>query len=81
MGIVGLVFGIISIIGFFIGLIPFLGWFNWFNIPLALVGLIISIIGAATNKDSSAPAVTGIVLCAIAIFIGAFRLMLGGGLL
>ena len=81
MGIVGLVFGIISIIGFFIGLIPFLGWFNWFNIPLALVGLIISIIAAATNKDSKAPAVTGIVLCAIAIFIGAFRLMLGGGLL
>jgi hypothetical protein len=81
MGIVGLVFGIISIVGFFVGLIPFLGWFNWFNIPLAFVGLIISIVGAAMNNDSKVPAVTGIVLCAIAIFIGAFRLMLGGGLL
>ena len=81
MGIVGLVFGLISIVGFFIGLIPFLGWFNWFNIPLALVGLFISIIGAATNNNSKGPAITGIVLCAIAVMIGAFRLMLGGGLL
>ena len=81
MGIVGLVFGIISIVGFFIGLIPFLGWFNWFNIPLAFVGLVISIIGAATNDNSKGPAITGIVLCAIAIFVGALRLMLGFGLL
>jgi formate-dependent nitrite reductase membrane component NrfD len=81
MGIVGLVFGVISIVGFFIGLIPFLGWFNWFNIPLALVGLVISIIAAATNENSRGPAVIGIVLCAIAVLVGAFRLMLGGGLL
>lgn len=81
MGIVGLVFGIISIVGFFIGLIPFLGWFNWFNIPLAFVGLVISIVGAASNDNSKGPAITGIVLCAIAIFVGALRLMLGGGLL
>jgi hypothetical protein len=81
MGIAGLILGVISIIGFFIGLIPFLGWFNWFNIPLALAGLIISIIGAATNDNSKGPAITGVILCSIAIFIGAFRLMLGGGLL
>lgn len=81
MGIAGLIVGIIAIIGFFIGMIPFLGWFNWFNIPLAAVGLLFSIIGAATSRDSRTPAVVGIVLCAIAIFIGGIRLMLGGGLL
>ncbi len=81
MGIVGLVFGVISIVGFFIGLIPFLGWFNWFNIPLAFAGLILSIISAASNENSKGPAITGIILCSIAVFIGGFRLMLGGGLL
>lgn len=81
MSIAGLIFGLISIVGFFIGLIPFLGWFNWFNIPVALAGLIISIVGAATNSNSKGPAITGVVLCSIALFIGAFRLMLGGGLL
>jgi hypothetical protein len=80
MGIAGLIIGIITIIGFFIGMIPFLGWFNWFNIPLAALGLLFGIIGAATAKNSRASAITGIVLCAIAIFIGGIRLMLGGGL-
>ena len=43
-------------------------------------GLHPGIVGAATNENSKGPAVTGIVLCAIAVLIGAFRLMLGGGL-
>ncbi len=81
MGIAGLIVGIIAIIGFFIGMVPFLGWFNWFNIPLAAVGLLLSIIGAATARDNRTPAVVGIILCAIAVIIGGFRLMLGGGLL
>ena len=81
MGIAGLIVGIIAIIGFFIGMVPFLGWFNWFNIPLAAVGLLLSIIGAATARDNRTPAVVGIILCAVAVIIGGFRLMLGGGLL
>ncbi len=81
MGIAGLIIGIISIIGFFIGLIPFLGWFNWLNIPLALVGLILSLIGAAASDNFKGPAITGIILCGIALFVGAFRLVLGGGLI
>jgi len=79
MGIAGLIIGIISIVGFLIGMIPFLGWFNWFNIPLAGLGLLFGIIGAATS-DSKGSSIAGIVLCAIAIFIGGIRLMLGGGL-
>lgn len=80
MGIAGLIIGIFSIIGFFIGLIPFLGWFNWFNIPFALLGLILSIVGISTG-NSRAAAITGIVLCGTAVFVGAFRLLLGGGIL
>lgn len=81
MGIAGLIIGLITIVGFFIGLIPFLGWFNWFNIPLAIIGLVLSVIGAATNDNSKGPAITGMVLCGIALFVGAFRLILGGGLI
>jgi len=81
MGIAGLIIGIFAIIGFFIGLIPFFGWFNWLNIPLAGLGLLFGILGAVFNQDSRGPAIAGIVLCAIAIFIGGFRLMLGGGIL
>ncbi len=80
MGITGLIIGIFSIIGFFIGLIPLLGWFNWFNIPFALLGLILSIVGVSTGNSKGA-GITGIVLCGIAVFIGAFRLLLGGGIL
>jgi len=81
MGIAGLIIGIITIVGFFIGLIPFLGWFNWFNIPLAVLGLILSIIATGMNERLKGPAITGIILCGIAVFIGAFRLLIGGGLI
>ncbi len=81
MGIAGLIIGIITIVGFFIGLIPFLGWFNWFNIPLAVLGLILSIIATGMNERSKGPAITGLILCGIAVFIGAFRLLIGGGLI
>ncbi len=81
MGIAGLIIGLITIVGFFIGLIPFLGWFNWFNIPLATLGLVLSIIATGMNERSKGPAITGIILCAIAIFIGGFRLLIGGGLI
>ncbi len=81
MKIASLVFGILSIIGMFIAFIPFLGWLNWGNIPFAVVGLIISIIATVTAKGKRGSSIAGIILCAIAIFAGALRLILGGGIL
>jgi len=82
MQVISLTWGILAIIGMFIGLIPCIGALNWLNIPFAVAGLIVSIIAHAThpgpNKSSS---MTGIVLCAIAIVIGAKRLIMGGGIL
>ncbi|HEX74580.1 MAG TPA: hypothetical protein G4N93_05455 [Dehalococcoidia bacterium] len=79
MGIVSLILGIISIIGMFIGLLPFLGWMNWGVIPIAGVGLIISIVAIATAKENRGLSIAGLILCAVALLIGTIRLIIGGG--
>lgn len=71
MNTIGRIFGILAIIGMLIGMIPLLGWINWLNIPLATIGLMLSIIGKSKG---------GIVICVVAIFFGLFRLALGGGI-
>lgn len=71
MQTIGRIFGILAIIGMLIGMIPLLGWINWLNIPLAIIGLMLSIIGKSKG---------GIVICVVAIFFGLFRLALGGGI-
>lgn len=71
MNTIGRIFGILAIIGMLIGMIPLLGWINWLNIPLAIIGLMLSIIGKSKG---------GIVICVVAIFFGFFRLSLGGGI-
>lgn len=75
-----LIMGIISICGMVIGFFPCFGSLNWINIPFSGVGLIIGII--AYNQEDGEPkgnAKTGIILCAIAVFLGLFRLLIGGG--
>ena len=82
MQVISLIWGILALIGMFIGLIPCVGALNWLNIPFAICGLIVSLIA-----HSSAPrgyrnsSLTGIILCAIAIVIGAKRLIMGGGII
>lgn len=82
MQIISLAWGILALLGFFVGVIPCLGWMNWFNIPFAAAGLIFSIIAFAGGKPGMrSSSVWGIVLCCIAVLIGAKRLVLGGGIL
>ena len=80
MKIVSFVLGIVSIIGMFIGLIPFLGWINWGVIPIAAVGLIISIVAIASEKENRGLGIAGLILCTIALLIGIIRLIIGGGI-
>lgn len=86
------IIGIVTIVGMFIGLIPCLGWFNWFNLPLAIVGLVLGFI--AYNNERQAPVQhdpnttyyrnnsmpIGIILNAVAFGFGLIRLFLGGGI-
>jgi len=81
MQVLGLILGIFSIIGMFIFFLPFLGAFNWLNIPFALAGLIISLIGTATAKGDRGVGIAGIILCSIAIVVGILRLKIGCGII
>ncbi len=78
MQIFGFIMGIFSILGMLIGLLPFLGWSNWFVIPFAGIGLIVSIVGIAISKRDGI-GIAGIVLCCLALFISIPRLFIGGG--
>jgi hypothetical protein len=72
MKTIGRIFGILALIVMIIGLIPFFGWLNWFGIPLAILGLILSVIGKSNG---------GMVICAVAIVVGLLRLFMGGGII
>lgn len=80
MQIVSLVWGIIALIGFFIGLIPCFGSLNWLNVPFAAVGLIISIVAYSSNNENRSPATIGIIFNSIAIAFGIIRLIIGFGI-
>jgi len=72
LAIPGMVMGLISLIIMFIAMIPLLGWLNWINIPLAVVGLLFSLIGRSR---------TGTVICIVVILLGVFRLQMGWGII
>jgi hypothetical protein len=77
-----LVFGIFSILIMIVGFFPCLGALNWINIPIAGIGLIISIIALTQNieGESNGKAVGGIIMCGIAMIFGLIRLLMGGGI-
>ena len=79
MQVLSLAWGILALLGFLLGFIPCLGWFNILNIPFAIVGFILGLIAfASAQPGRRAFSVVGILLCLIAILIGAKRWILGG---
>lgn len=79
MGALGCGAGLLAAVTFFIGLIPFLGWLNWFTtLPLAAISAALAY--AATQRaphDRGARMTLAASLILIAITL--FRLSLGGG--
>ena len=79
MQILSLAWGILAILGFMLGVLPCLGWFNILNIPFAILGFVIGLIAFASGVPGRRGfSVVGIILCLIAILIGAKRWILGG---
>jgi hypothetical protein len=65
---------------FAIAMFPCAGWINWFNIPLAVVGLVISIVALTQGPASErTKPIVGLCCCAVAVLFGGIRLLLGGG--
>jgi hypothetical protein len=60
--------------------IPFLAWLNFLNVPLAIIGLIISISAILKASDSDKSYLRySIIACSAAILVGVARLIIGVG--
>ena len=79
LSIFSLVWGILATLGLAVAFIPCLGPLNYFNIPFAVFGLLFSILAIVLSPKKEL-AIAGSLLCAIAIFIGAIRLVIGFGI-
>lgn len=79
LSILSLIWGILAIIGMAVAIIPFLGAFNYLNIPFAAFGLLFSLLALIVSSKKEV-AVAGCVLCGVAIFLGSIRLVLGFGI-
>jgi hypothetical protein len=68
----GRLLAIISIFGMLLGFIPLLGWLNWLVIPVAIIGLLFSVISGSRGA---------MIICIVAIVLGMLRLKLGFGII
>lgn len=75
-----LVLGVVVVLGMMLAFLPLLGWMNWGVIPVAIIGLVISIIATAMAKEKKGAAIAGIILCAIAVFGCSICLIINGGI-
>jgi len=81
MQVISLAWAILALIGMVVGFIPCFGWVNWFNIPFAFAGFIVSIIAYASARHGERNnALVAIILCVLAILLGSKRLALGWGI-
>ena len=80
MSILGFIIGVLTGLGLTLSIFPLLGWLNWLNIPVAIIGLILSIIGTSKGKHRFF-GIAGIIINALIIIFGAIRLYLGGGII
>jgi hypothetical protein len=82
MGLISLLWGIVSICWMVIALIPLLGAANWLLIPFAAIGAVIGAIGIAiTAPGNRGRAKAGLLLNVVAIMVGIVRLNLGFGII
>ena len=79
MGFIGLIVSFVAAVFMFVGLIPFLGWLNWFTtLPVAIAGAVLSIITLLRNPRSLF-GVGGLIISLAVLFVAVVRLSLGWG--
>ncbi len=82
MGLLSLLWGLVSIVWMIVAFIPLLGWGNWFMIPFAGMGAILAGIAfAMTAPANRGRAKAGLILNGIAVIVGVIRLQMGGGII
>ncbi len=83
MQTLSLIWGILALFAMAIAFLPCLGSLNWLVLPWAGLGTLISLIALTTAKEgqSKTGSTVGLILCVLAGMFGAFRLVVGGGVL
>ena len=82
MQVLCMLWGVLAMLGAIVAFFPCLGALNWLMIPFSGIGLLLSVIAVATGQPGQKGAgIAGLVLCAIAVFVGIVRLAMGGGVL
>lgn len=71
LNLFSILFGIVSLVIVIPATIPFLGWANWFALPLIVIGVVL---GQMSSSNS------GRNFNLIVLLIAAVRLTLGGGI-
>jgi hypothetical protein len=80
MGILGFVISLVSVVFLLIGLVPFLGWLNWFTtLPATVLGAIFCGIGLARYRGGLAMA--GLIISVVVFFLATGRLIIGCGVI
>ena len=80
MGIIGFILSLVAVIFMIIGLVPFLGWLNWFTtLPLGLAAAGLSAAGMARGRNPIA--VAGLVISIVVLVIMSIRLWIGCGVI
>ena len=69
---VSLIIGVVALLFAIVAFIPFLGWANWFIIPLAIIGAALGFVSRGRAGQN---------LNLLVIVIGVVRLMLGHGII
>ncbi|MFN7399220.1 MAG: hypothetical protein ACK5SX_09230 [Sandaracinobacter sp.] len=72
LNVLSLLIGVAAGVVALFGIIPFVGWANWFVLPIAGLGLILGLI--SSRKE-------GQILNLVVIAVALVRLSLGGGLI
>ena len=79
MSALGCGFGLLAAISFLVGLVPFLGWLNWFTtLPLAVIAAAMAY-SATKNSRNDAGARFTLAASVLLIIITLGRLSIGGG--
>ncbi len=82
MGLFGCGLSFLAGICLLIGLIPFLGWLNWFTtVPLSTLAAILCYVAIEKRQDASPFARIGLLAAIFVLLIAFFRLSLTGGLI
>ena len=81
MGLIGFIISLFAGLFMLIGLIPFLGWMNWFTtLPLGVLAVIFSAI-AVSGRRRSALGTAGLVIGIVVLAVAFLRLWIGWGVI